>query len=195
MEKILAPLFKNTPLALVVIGLFFILIGAAGGVEKLALVIDNLAWRIAIAGMGTVVSLFAALLIWRGSNADPGVPDVREFGLKITSTKTAGTQVNLEGSYRRKPPEDMVVIIERNNKTGDHYLQHPPNFDPKSPKWYGQYGIGSGERTLTIAVMGKSAKSLKTYYDLVGTRSRQWQGIKDLPPDLVHCDSVDVRRE
>jgi len=63
MEKILAPLFKNTPLALVVIGLFFILIGAAGGVEKLALVIDNLAWRIAISGMGTVVSLFAALLI------------------------------------------------------------------------------------------------------------------------------------
>jgi len=195
MEKILAPLFKNTPLALGVIGLVLIVIGAAGGIEKLSLVIDNPAWRTVIAGMGTVVASFAALLMWRESSGEARAPKAREYGLKITATKMSGTQVNLEGSYRRKPPEDMVLIVERNNKTGDHYLQHAPNFDPKLPRWYGQYGIGSGERTLTIAVMGKSAKSLKTYYDIVGTRTKQYQGIKELPPDLVYCDSVDVRRE
>jgi hypothetical protein len=194
MEKILAPLFKNTPLALVVIGLLLIVIGAAGGIEKLDLVIDNPGWRILITGMGAVVASFAALLIWRESGGEARVPDARQYGIEITATGTVGRRVNLEGRYRKKPPEDIVVIIERNNRTGDHYLQHAPNFDPKLPKWHGQYGIGSGERTLTIALMGKCAKSMKNYYDLVGTQTK-WQGIRDLPSDFVRCDSVDVKGE
>jgi hypothetical protein len=195
MEKILAPLFKNTPLALAVIGLLLILIGATGGIEKLSLVIESLPWRIVMAGMGIVVAAFAALLIWRESKAEEPSADARKYGLKITATETVGSDVKLEGSYRKKPPDGSVVIVERALATGDHYLQAAPYFDEKTSKWSGQYRIGSGERVLTIGILGKSAQALRDYYLLVGRQTTVWTGIKVLPPDLTHCDNVSVKRK
>ena len=184
MEKILAPLFKNTPLALAVIGLLLILIGATGGIEKLSLVIDSLAWRLVMAGMGVVVASFASLLIWRESQVGEPTTDAQQYGLKITATETIGAEVNLEGSYLEKPPISSVVVVETALGTGDHYLQAAPYFDERKSMWSGQYQIGPGERKLTIGILGKSAQALRDYYLLVGRETKVWTGIKDLSPGL-----------
>jgi len=47
METFLDALIKNTKLAIIMIGLFLILMGAGGGFPKLSLSTDGIGWQIA----------------------------------------------------------------------------------------------------------------------------------------------------
>ena len=124
--------------------------------------------------------------------------DARQYGIKITaplSGDTVDAQVDLIGSFKKKPPDpdDSVAVIEKALDTGDHYLQHAPFFDERTSQWSGRYRIGSGERILSIEILGKSARALRKYYIRVGNKTR-WTGVGELPPDCISCDQVKIRR-
>jgi hypothetical protein len=125
MEKILAPLFKNTPLALVVIGLVLIIMGAVGKIERFSLAIDSPYCRIGLAVMGAIVASFGGLLIWReNSIARPSVL-AKKFGLQITSPVNGDLvngRVGLVGRYRSKPADESITIIEASAESGNHFF-------------------------------------------------------------------------
>jgi hypothetical protein len=196
MEKVLAPLFRNTPLALVVIGVVLIVIGATGGIEKLSLTVDSPYWRVVLAVMGFVVASFAGLLIWRERKIEASALDARQYGIEITAPlngDTVDAQVGLVGRFKKKPPEGSVAVIEKVLASGVHYLQPAPFFNEKTSEWSSTYRIGSGERVLSIGILGKSAQVLRNYY-LLCNETNKWQGLKELPPDFISCADVKIRR-
>jgi hypothetical protein len=190
MEKILAPLFKNTPLALVVIGLVLIIMGAVGKIERFSLAIDSPYWRIGLAVMGAIVASFGGLLIWRENSI--ALPSVlaKKFGLQITSPVNGDLvngRVRLVGRYRSKPPDESVTIIEASAESGNHYFRSRPFFHENTPQWSAECDVGGGsgsERIYYVAVMGKSAEALRKYYFHVLDQTKQWPGIKELPVDF-----------
>ena len=200
MEKILRslePLFKHTPPLLVVIGLALFIIGAAGGIERLHLIVDDPLWRIAMAVMGAVVAFFGGLLIWRESTVEKPSVLAKKCNLKITAPvnqATVDTEVTLVGTFKEKPPDDSVVIIEKALTRGEYFFQPSPYFDEKQQQWSGKYTIGSGERVLFIGIVGKSGQALRNYYSLVHNVTGKWVGIRDLPSDFVPCADVKITR-
>src|SRR5260370_40421483 len=114
MEMVIKALLKNTPLAFVVIGLLLAIIGASGGMERLSLKIEEPAWRVALALMGTAVGGFGGRLIWRARSEGKSTSLAKECDLKIT-TPMSGTRVGepiqYVGGYKKKAPEKSGVLI------------------------------------------------------------------------------------
>jgi hypothetical protein len=192
-EKFLSALIKNTPLALIVIGLLLIVIGAAGGVEKYGLDIPDLRWRIALAVMGVVVAGFGALLIWLGRRKPDPSAIARECALKIKTVKDlAGTdqRVRITGTYRKKPPDKSVVLVEQSSagRTHKYWFKNEPIFDEENKTWFANCtvrGNPGSERIFYVAILGEHGQALWAYYLRVGEETQKWPGIETLTPDIV----------
>jgi hypothetical protein len=198
MEKILKslePLFQHTPPLLVVIGLALFIIGAAGGSESLHLTVSDPLWRIAMAAMGTVVASFGGLLMWRESTVEKPSVVAKKCDLKITAQTTVGDEIRLVGTFKKNPPDNSVVIIEKALIRQEYFFQPAPYFHQKELQWSGNLRVGSGERVLYIGILGKSGQSLRDYYLLVHQKTGKWVGMRDLPSDFVRCDDVKVTRK
>jgi hypothetical protein len=200
MEKALETLIKNTPFALVVIGIALFLIGAAGGSERLGLRVAEPAWRLALLGMGTVVAGFGALLVWRGrGDVEPSVL-AREYGLKIKapiSGSDVGERIQVVGTYKERPPERSVVLIEQSARSGTYWFMKRPVFDDNSKQWLADCRVGGesgAQRYVHVAVIGRSAQAFWDYYFRAGEGTNHWPGIQTLPPDVILCDNIKVRR-
>ncbi len=201
MEKYFKALIKNTPLALVLIGLFLIVIGAAGGWDKFYVKIPDLRWRIVLAIMGVVVAGFGALLIWRGTGEAESSSLAKECKLTITAP-TDGAEVDgnvqMVGTYEKKAPEKRIVFIERSMRSGLYYFKKWPMEFGKEKKWSAECQIGGdsgAKRMLHVAVTGSGGQALYDYYFRVLAETKQWPGIETLPPDIVFCDQVKVKRK
>jgi hypothetical protein len=121
----------------------------------------------------------------------------KEYALMITTPVNGATvdaEVSLVGTFKKEPPEGSVVIVEKNLARGEYYFQAAPHFDANTSQWSGKYRIGSGERVLFIGVLGKSAQTLRNYFYRTGAHQNTWVSLTDLPPDLIMCDQVRVRR-
>src|SRR5260370_31320680 len=139
MEMVIKALLKNTPLAFVVIGLLLAIIGASGGMERLSLKIEEPAWRVALALMGTAVAGFGGLVIWRARSEVNLHSLAKECDLKITTPMSGpdvGERIQFGGSYKKKPPEKSVVLIEQSVTSGDYWFKKRPVFDEKNKQWY-----------------------------------------------------------
>jgi hypothetical protein len=201
MEKLLKALIKNTPLALVVIGLFLILIAAAGGWDKFYVKIPDVRWRIVLAVMGVVVAGFGALLVWRGTGEVESSALAKECKLSITAPADGAEvdgNVQMGGTYEKKPPDKRIVFIERSMKSGLYYFKKWPIEFGRDNKWSAECRVGGDpgtSRMLHVAVAGSGGQSLFDYFFRVVAETKQWPGIETLPPDIVFCDKVKVKRK
>src|SRR5947208_9926670 len=86
-------LTKNTPLAVVILGVCLVLLAATGGIAKYSLTIPSTAARFFIGGIGTIVALFGGILIWKENS----------------STKTP-TEISAMYDFRITNPRDGVNV-------------------------------------------------------------------------------------
>jgi hypothetical protein len=202
MEKLLNSLVKNTPLAVVVIGVLLVVIGAAGGLPQLSLKVAEPGWRFASGAAGTLVAGFGGFLILRAPSRSSNLAALAEgYGLKIFSPVNASDvkeYVGVFGTFKNRPPDKSVWIIERSLRSGVNSFKRRPLFDETDKRWSApqcRLGGKTGEkRVLFVAVVGDSGQALADYYFKVGNETGQWPGIETLPLDIVPCDSIQVRR-
>ncbi len=202
-EKIIKGLIKNTPLTLVVIGLFLVVLGATGGFQKLGIKVEDARWRIVLAVMGGVVAGFGVLVILRGHGDVETSALAKECDLKITSPKynsDVDQKIRLEGTYRKKPPEKSLAVIELSPTSGKHYFKtQPPLFNEKEGQWwFTDIYIGGDpgkERILFLVILGEAGKALREFYVAVREETGKTVGVKTLTPDVVQCDQVNVHRK
>jgi hypothetical protein len=203
LEKLLQALLKNTPLAVIVVGLLFVLFGASGGVEKYVKV-DNTSWRIVLALLGAFVVGFGGLLIWRGEGEADTKRIAKECDPRISSHKN-GDEVQehfqLRGTFVKKPPDSVLAVIELSTSSRLYWFKKAPLLDEKAKQWFADIRVGgnpSSERIIYVAVLGAAGQALRKYYFSVPEQEQTkggWAGIETLSPDIILHDSVRVRRK
>lgn len=208
LDKLLQSLLKNTPIALVVIGAFLVLLGASGGFEKYGLKIDAVPWRVSLAVMGVVVASFGGFLALRGEVASDRGPAqlAKRWDLKIVSQRN-GEQVDrhlwLRGTYSGVPDVGSVAIVEQSTVSKNWYFRKPPFFDEKKHEWFSDFLLGGAagqDRILYVAVLGKAGRVLQEYYFAIEKRAPNaaWlDGIwlEEASPDIFRQDQIIVRRK
>lgn len=204
-EKIIKRLIENTPLALIVIGVFLFLLCAAGGSDKIGFVIDDTRWRVALTAMGVLVASFGALLIWRTPANIETSALADEYGLKIREPEEnseVSDKIQLKGTYKKKPPIKNLAVLEFSPSSGQYWFKKPPPlYNEKDKAWsFTDVWIGGGrgeDRVLYLAILGEAGKALKDlYYAANEPREHgNWIGVKTLTPDIVFCAQVKVHRK
>src|SRR5256885_15998022 len=83
-------LIQNTPLAIIVIGLFMTVLGAGGGWPKYGVQITEPGWRIAIGIMGIICAGVGLLLFQRRDVLGPSRDEIEvaKYGIRIASPAT-----------------------------------------------------------------------------------------------------------
>jgi hypothetical protein len=201
MEKFLKVLIKNTPLAIIIIGLFLLVVGAAGGLQKYSLNIEDVRWRIILGVMGAVVAGFGGLLTWRGTGEAGSSSLAKECGLKIVAPidgTEVDQQVQMAGTFEKKPPDKRLAFIEQSMTTGNYYFKRWPIHFSENKQWSAECHIGGGigaQRRVHVAILGTGGQALRDYYFRVVSESGKWPGIETLPPDISLCASVRVKRK
>lgn len=211
-KRLVEKVIENTPLSIIVIGIFLFLIGAAGGWPSLKLNVNELGWRIALASLGVITSGIGGLLIWRTKTGNKTDEYLRkDYGIKFTSPshyKEVNDKFDVEGSYKIKLPGDIVLgIFEFSPYSRQYYPRRLANFDENLKVWkVPSLGIGgkSGEERIIVAViMGKAGQSLWDYSGKLVEiihRAREKHnekiripGLDSLTTDMVECDRITVR--
>lgn len=206
--KVIKGLFKNTPLALVVIGVFLLVLGATGGFDKIGIKVDEAVWRVVLAVMGIVAGGFGVLEVLRGKGDIETSALAKECDLRITSPQKnseVDEKVRLEGTYKKKPPRKSLAVLELSPSSGRYWFKRqPPVYDEKGKGWWsftdiyvgGDKGEKRGEdRILYIAILGESGKALMDFYLAVREQFGKPAGIETLSPDIVLWDQVSIHRK
>ena len=218
-ESLLGKLADNTQLAIIVIGVALLIMGAAGGVSKAEVQITEPGWRIAVAVMGVLTTLGGVLLFWRkGSEFDPKT--VLKYDIQITSPSKGHDPyivkngVDVGGTYKRRPPAGTEVMIFETNAREEYWLKGYVEFDPNRRKgdWIARnirVGSSVGTKILAVCIVGKAGQALCAYQEEVGKETaeaakrvpaavrkevQRVPGISKPAPYIVNCDKVVVRR-
>ena len=198
-EKVIS----NTPLALVLIGLLLVVIGAAGGWPSPALQVNESGWRIALAAMGVVVVGVGGLLLWREKAPPASTPSCEVYGIKIVYPRN-GQEVEADfeiyGTYKTKPPNEKIVQVFHGPPGTPAYwpiIEAKVNFDVERKTWHTGARIGGNPapRDIVVALMEQAGQALCDYYHKVGEETGKWPGIITLTPDIVECDRVTIKRK
>lgn len=204
-------LIKNTPLAVIIVGLFLFVVGAAGGWPSAQLQIHEPGWRIALAAMGVVTSGIGGLLIWRERTGEENDKVFRgDLNIKITfpfDRQVVTERFNVEGSYKIKPPDGIVVVVlEFSPNSLLYYPKREVSFDEKRKIWQAPSitlkGSRGDERILVAATM-RRGNALWAYFhqvsrqlrDNLNNQSLHIPGFANLTPDIIECDRITVKRE
>jgi hypothetical protein len=197
-ESIFKKLLENTPLVIIVIGLFLFVLGAAGGLSKADLKIESTPWRIALAAMGAIVSIVGGLFLVRENSGGSSSKELsKDYGIKISHPKNGdevGNPVKLFGTYKIKPPKDLIRIVEYSPMLNQYWPKEYIKFD-NNGDWDTEITIGgSGEkRKIFIVAIGGDTKALLDYSKKVGKETNRWIGIENLTSDFSECAVVEVR--
>jgi hypothetical protein len=203
-KSMLAKLIDNTPLALVVIGLFLFVIGAAGGWPNPPLQVTESGWRIALAAFGAFIGITGTLSFWRERTRERTATQVLSCDacdIKLVSP-AVGEHVKhsfpVSGTYQ-KLPEGIaiwVVTVHGNSKNRQYWPQARATVDRQNRTWYSQVNWVGGEKSETkeilVFLVGKEGQVLIDYYDKAGNENQKWPSITKLTSDMVECTSVRV---
>ena len=114
-KKLVEKVIENTPLSIIVIGIFLFLIGAAGGLPPLKLHVIETEWRIALASLGVITAGIGGFLIWGTRTGKKTKEYLRiDYGIKFTAPshhKEVDDRFDVEGLYKIKLPSDIVLGI------------------------------------------------------------------------------------
>jgi len=118
------------------------------------------------------------------------------YGFTIASPTegaSVGKTINLNGTYRKVPPDKRVVIIEYVPQDGDYWFKDGPIRFRRDNHWFARIDIGGTrkERVLQLAVLGPDGQALMDYYFQVASKNI-WIGVKKLTADTVSCGEVTV---
>ncbi len=190
-------LIKNTPLALVILGLVLILAGATGGISSYASISDTSA-RILVSVVGAVVAAFGGALIWRARSESQTAEDIKKrYGFAITNPpdrSEVDEYVDLSGNWKGASDRPHVVIIEQSPNSRKYWFKDLVYLDNS---WHCRCRVGGeagNDRIIHVAVVGKNGKALEEYYRDAGTENKHWAGIKTLTDDIVLCASIQVHK-
>lgn len=197
-KSVLEKILNNTPIALVIIGIFLFLTGAAGGWPTLSLVVNDLGWQIALASTGVLVAGVGILQIFKSSKSE-SKPACKDYHIKITSIQPgqiiARGDIEITGTYKKFPNDKSVkvFVIDRRNQ---YWVQtRPIRKDDKSKIWHSQVLLGGSvdtHATIAIGIVGSAGDAMCEYYKRVGDVTGQRVGITMMTPDVAECDSVRI---
>jgi hypothetical protein len=142
-KSIYEKLIENTPLAVIVMGLFLVVVSAAGGWPGAQVQISEV-WRIILAIIGVIVSGFGATLLWRDKTKDHTHANIAtEPGVVPDRNRT-----KIEGRYyaegRRTEPIDISYLSEN-------------LYRAKHPEWEG-VGLFDGKFYYGIYIYNETAQ-------------------------------------
>jgi len=80
-KEVIIKLIDRSPLAIVVIGSIFLIIGASGGIWKWFLKVKETRWRVSLGIIGGILVGIGVLLIWRGEPPVPP-PSCADYGIE-----------------------------------------------------------------------------------------------------------------
>ena len=200
-ESFFGKLLDNTPLAVIVIGVVLLIMGAAGGLSKPEVNINEFGWRIAVAFMGVLTALGGGLLFWR-KESQVDQKNAVKYGFRITSP-VDGQEVDVvdvRGTYQHKPPAEAIISVfeltPSRNELWPKSIEYI-DLDETKKTWRAErvrVGSSVGQKVLAVAVVGKAGQALLDYYQRVAERTNPHPGILRLTPDMVICDRVSVKR-
>jgi len=202
-KSIVEKLMNNPAPVLILIGLFLVVIGAAGGWPSPALQVNELGWRIVLAAIGVIVAGVGGLLLWRES-ASPGLPPSCDaYGIRIVSPRPGAdieAEDEIHGTCEKTLPKDTVMRVFHIASEDQVYwpmLEANVHFDLEHKTWHTRsfIGGGPGPRDIVIALMGPAGQALWRYYVKVIKETDKWVGIDALTPDIVECARVGIVRK
>jgi hypothetical protein len=148
--------------------------------------------------MGGVVAGLGGLLIWRVKSDEEHPTSAKKYGIQIVypgNLAKIGNDVEVSGTYKIKPPDKSIILIEMRPDSQEYWFKKSATFDEARKHWYANVfvGAGSGEtRVIIVAVTGKAGQALSNYFHKVGDVTGRWPSVEMLTPDVIECDRVQV---
>jgi hypothetical protein len=199
MERIIQALIKNSPLALIILGILLLVLVAAGGWTSQGVVIQETGWRIAVAAMGVVVATLGGLLLWRSHNSATPSPDqapAEKYGVRISdppNNSILGSRFELKGTYDKKPPSNGCAIFSVGVDRHYHFQQYI-NFENNTDRSWSatlKFNRLPGRRIIKVVELGRAGQALVEYQRKL-QHAGYWIGIETLTPDVVVCASITI---
>jgi hypothetical protein len=122
----------------------------------------------------------------------PATPNnaLESYGMRILwppANAVVGSRIRLSGTYETKPPQDNLVIYEKNEDDNEYWFkQEKPEFNEINKQWSAVIYIGSGkgQRVLSLGTTGEGGKAARNYCKVVYDRIERWIPLESLPPDI-----------
>lgn len=123
------------------------------------------------------------------------------YGITITSHTNGaivGERFPVSGSYRVKPPQDSLLLINKSPDSAEYWPSASPvQINETLQTWSGEFyifGAPPKKADIIVAVVGKSGRALYEYYVKVGNKTNSWESINILTDDVIECDRITVEK-
>jgi hypothetical protein len=206
-RSVLKKLIEHAPLAVTVVGVVVFLAAAAGGlpVGEPPLAVASVAWRIALALLGTALVAAGVLLMlprYQTRAADV-VAEARRHGIRIDTPRPMSqiptAHLTITGSYAVRPPASALRLFTMT--TPDGRLVQPQaiveTFDEERRLWSADIHLPDPPRYsvfIVAALVGKTGEKLWDYYYKVVATGPPVLLDGPLPPDIAECQRIWVER-
>lgn len=120
------------------------------------------------------------------------------YGMRIVwppPNAIVGARIRLSGTYETKPPQDSLVIYEKNEDDNEYWFkQEKSEFNEINKQWSAviYIGGGKGQRVLSVGTTGEGGKAARNYCKGVYDRIERWIPLESLPPDIQPLAEVRV---
>ncbi|HSK74593.1 MAG TPA: hypothetical protein VK892_23035 [Pyrinomonadaceae bacterium] len=126
----------------------------------------------------------------------------KKYEIKIqnlTNGDDVKSPFKISGSYKIKPPEDSIRILEFSPVIAQYWIKNEVFFDESTKQWFVEkiyIGGDDGERReISVAFLGENSKAFVHYFDKANQDRDKLIGIKKLPTDIQICDKVLIKRK
>jgi hypothetical protein len=203
-KSIIEKLIDRAPLAVIVVGVFVFILGAAGGlpIGNPPLQVSDYSWRIALGVMGLILAVSGLLLLSKEKNISDAylVSRLNDYGIRIDNPVNGarlGEDIDISGSYKIKPPDGTLRLFTIATDGGWFWPQTIAQFDLAKKKWHGKVKLGGSPRYsifIVAALVDQSGHAMWNYYYKVGEKTN-WTPI-DAPftSYAIECDKITVER-
>jgi hypothetical protein len=201
-SAVIASAIRNTPLAVLAIGIIAFVIAAASGVPYFQIQIGEFGWRLALAILGVLIAAGGGLLFWRSPSK---IETVDNAALKVrirnpTTGDFVKSRFDVSGTYEKKPPNGIAIEIFELDESRNSYRPRRRANINNDGTWRAVNvwgGEKAGESRFYIAALtGQGGQILADYYRKVGDRykdtGKSRPDIAHLPPDVLECDRIRV---